>query len=101
MRIAGPVLTVTIFATGIATAFHYGYNVTLTNSVVPLLAVVVSHSEPYFPEGIHTTSHTGWFDPCIQEYVRSFEIQHPCNPDTALSAPPMIDIMKAEKTLVR
>ncbi|KAF8479956.1 Bestrophin/UPF0187 [Gautieria morchelliformis] len=41
IHILGPVLTVTIFATGIATAFHYGYPVTLTNSVTPLLAVVV------------------------------------------------------------
>ncbi|KAF8579457.1 hypothetical protein K439DRAFT_1654555 [Ramaria rubella] len=40
-RIVGPVLTVTLFAIGIATAFAYGYNVTLTNSVTPLLAVVV------------------------------------------------------------
>ena len=41
-QIVGPVLTVTIFATGIATAHHHEYNVTLTNSVTPLLAVVVS-----------------------------------------------------------
>ena len=39
--ILGPVLTVTIFATLVATAYHFGWNVVLTNSVVPLLAVVV------------------------------------------------------------
>ena len=64
----------TTFATGIATAFHFGYNVTLTNSVVPLLAVVVSHSElRHMGEGIHTTGCTGWFDPCVQEHVRVFK----------------------------
>ncbi|KIJ27858.1 hypothetical protein M422DRAFT_215649 [Sphaerobolus stellatus SS14] len=40
-RIIGPVLTVTIFATIIAVLFEKGYDVTLTNSVTPLLAVVV------------------------------------------------------------
>jgi len=40
-RIIGPVLTVTLFATVIAMAYDQGYNVTLSNSVTPLLAVVV------------------------------------------------------------
>ena len=38
----GPVLTVTIFATLVAYAKSKGKAVTLTNSVTPLLAVVVS-----------------------------------------------------------
>ncbi|KAF8522083.1 Bestrophin, RFP-TM, chloride channel-domain-containing protein [Hysterangium stoloniferum] len=40
-RIIGPVLTVTLFATLIATVYDQGYDVTLSNSVTPLLAVVV------------------------------------------------------------
>ncbi|KZT44138.1 UPF0187-domain-containing protein [Sistotremastrum suecicum HHB10207 ss-3] len=40
-RIIGPVLTVTVFASLVAYAHHLKYPVTLTNSVVPLLAVVV------------------------------------------------------------
>ncbi|KZT24128.1 UPF0187-domain-containing protein [Neolentinus lepideus HHB14362 ss-1] len=40
-RIFGPVLTVTIFATLIAYLWKSGYNVTLTNSVIPVVAVVV------------------------------------------------------------
>ncbi|KAI5124785.1 hypothetical protein M0805_005419 [Coniferiporia weirii] len=41
VRIAGPVLTVTIFASAVAYAWYRGHNVTLSNSVTPLLAVVV------------------------------------------------------------
>ena len=41
-RIAGPVLTVTIIATIVAYVSSQGKSVTLTNSVTPLLAVVVS-----------------------------------------------------------
>ena len=40
-RIVGPVLTVTIFATAAAYAWSHGYDISLTNSVVPLLSVVV------------------------------------------------------------
>ncbi|RDX45493.1 UPF0187-domain-containing protein [Lentinus brumalis] len=40
-RIVGPVLTVTLFATAAAYAWSKGYNISLTNSVVPLLSVVV------------------------------------------------------------
>ncbi|THU99393.1 UPF0187-domain-containing protein [Dendrothele bispora CBS 962.96] len=40
-RIFWPVLTNTIFATVISIAWSYGYRVVLTNSVVPLLSVVV------------------------------------------------------------
>ncbi|OJT04072.1 UPF0187 protein [Trametes pubescens] len=40
-RIIGPVLTVTIFAAGAAYVWSKGYDVSLTNSVVPLLSVVV------------------------------------------------------------
>ncbi|THH09237.1 hypothetical protein EW146_g8737 [Bondarzewia mesenterica] len=40
-RVFGPVLTVTIFAVAVAYAASKGRNVTLTNSVTPLLAVVV------------------------------------------------------------
>nr|VWO99095.1 Uncharacterized protein [Ganoderma boninense] len=40
-RIVGPVLTVTIFATLAAYAGSHGYDISLTNSVVPLLSVVV------------------------------------------------------------
>lgn len=37
----GPVLTVTLFASGIAFAWYKGHNVTISNNVSPLLAVVV------------------------------------------------------------
>ncbi|KAJ7219095.1 Bestrophin, RFP-TM, chloride channel-domain-containing protein [Mycena pura] len=40
-RIFGPVLTVTLFATAVAYADHRGYTLALTNSIVPLLSVVV------------------------------------------------------------
>lgn len=40
-RIVGPVITVTVFAAIIAGLESKGYNVVLTNSVVPLLSVVV------------------------------------------------------------
>ncbi|KAK7043676.1 hypothetical protein VNI00_008287 [Paramarasmius palmivorus] len=40
-RIAWPVLTNTIFSTAVAYAWSQGYRVVLTNSVVPLLSVVV------------------------------------------------------------
>ncbi|KAH9890712.1 UPF0187-domain-containing protein [Cubamyces lactineus] len=40
-RIIGPVLTVTIFATGAAYVWSRGVDISLTNSVVPLLSVVV------------------------------------------------------------
>ncbi|KIO20228.1 hypothetical protein M407DRAFT_139882 [Tulasnella calospora MUT 4182] len=41
-RIWGPVLTVTIFSVGVAVAEEiYGYEVSLSNNVVPLLSVVV------------------------------------------------------------
>ncbi|KAI0350112.1 UPF0187-domain-containing protein [Trametes cingulata] len=40
-RIVGPVLTVTIFATGAAYVWARGVDISLTNSVVPLLSVVV------------------------------------------------------------
>ncbi|TBU29084.1 Bestrophin, RFP-TM, chloride channel-domain-containing protein [Dichomitus squalens] len=40
-RIVGPVLTVTIFATAAAYLWAHGTDISLTNSVVPLLSVVV------------------------------------------------------------
>ncbi|KAJ7470563.1 Bestrophin, RFP-TM, chloride channel-domain-containing protein, partial [Mycena latifolia] len=40
-RIFGPVLTVTLFATAVAYANFRGYTLSLTNSIVPLLSVVV------------------------------------------------------------
>ncbi|KAJ7109181.1 Bestrophin, RFP-TM, chloride channel-domain-containing protein [Mycena epipterygia] len=40
-RIFGPVLTVTLFATAVAFANFRGYTFQLTNSIVPLLSVVV------------------------------------------------------------
>ncbi|KAJ6546485.1 Bestrophin, RFP-TM, chloride channel-domain-containing protein [Mycena vulgaris] len=40
-RIFGPVLTVTLFATAVAYANFRGYRLSLTNSIVPLLSVVV------------------------------------------------------------
>ncbi|KAF8638492.1 hypothetical protein AX16_010475 [Volvariella volvacea WC 439] len=40
-RIIGPVLTVTLFASGVAYVAEEGYKPKLTNSVVPLLSVVV------------------------------------------------------------
>ncbi|EIN08069.1 hypothetical protein PUNSTDRAFT_135584 [Punctularia strigosozonata HHB-11173 SS5] len=40
-RIVGPVLTVTIFATGVAYLWSKGHDVHLTNSVIPVVAVVV------------------------------------------------------------
>ncbi|KAH8118527.1 UPF0187-domain-containing protein [Phellopilus nigrolimitatus] len=41
VRIIGPVLTVTLFASGVAYAWYRGHDVTLSNTVTPLLAVVV------------------------------------------------------------
>ncbi|KAB5590742.1 Bestrophin protein [Ceratobasidium theobromae] len=42
LRILGPVLTVTLFATFVATMVQvYGHNWKLTNNVVPMLSVVV------------------------------------------------------------
>jgi ion channel-forming bestrophin family protein len=41
-RIVGPVLTVSIFSAAVVYAHNMGIPVTLTNSVTPLLAVVVS-----------------------------------------------------------
>ena len=41
-HIVGPVLTVTLFSAGIVYAYEKGLPVTLSNSVTPLLAVVVS-----------------------------------------------------------
>jgi hypothetical protein len=40
-RIAGPVLTVTIFSMLVVFASLHGYKLVLTNSIVPLLSVVV------------------------------------------------------------
>ena len=40
-KIFGPVLTVTLFATAAAYAWHKGTNITLSNSVIPLFSVVV------------------------------------------------------------
>ncbi|KAH9923990.1 UPF0187-domain-containing protein [Epithele typhae] len=40
-RILGPVLTVTIFSSGAAYAWHSGTDISLSNSIVPLLSVVV------------------------------------------------------------
>lgn len=40
--IFGPVLTVTLFAVGAAYAWSEGVNISMPNSVVPLLSVVVS-----------------------------------------------------------
>jgi ion channel-forming bestrophin family protein len=42
-HILGPVLTVTLFSAAIVYAHGKGKMVTLTNSVTPLLAVVVSY----------------------------------------------------------
>jgi len=44
-RILGPVLTITIWTTIICVLWDRGHNVSLTNSVVPLLSVVVSALE--------------------------------------------------------
>ncbi|KAI9056841.1 UPF0187-domain-containing protein [Trametes sanguinea] len=41
-RIIGPVLTVTFFAVGTAYVWNLGHDISLTNSVVPLLSVVVT-----------------------------------------------------------
>ncbi|KAJ7940838.1 Bestrophin, RFP-TM, chloride channel-domain-containing protein [Mycena leptocephala] len=41
VRIFGPVLTVTLFATAVAYASFRGYSLDITNSIVPLLSVVV------------------------------------------------------------
>ena len=43
-RIIGPVLTITIFASLVAYAKQNGYGMLQTNSIVPLLSVVVSIS---------------------------------------------------------
>ncbi|KAF9050692.1 hypothetical protein BDZ89DRAFT_1032788 [Hymenopellis radicata] len=40
-RIVGPVITVTLFATAVTVAWSKGYKLVLTNSIVPLLSVVV------------------------------------------------------------
>jgi hypothetical protein len=40
-RIAGPVLTVTLFSVLVVYASLHGYKLILTNSIVPLLSVVV------------------------------------------------------------
>jgi hypothetical protein len=40
-RIAGPVLTVTLFSVLVVYASLHGYKLVLTNSIVPLLSVVV------------------------------------------------------------
>lgn len=40
-RIVGPVITVTLFATLVTVAWSKGYKLVLTNSIVPLLSVVV------------------------------------------------------------
>ena len=43
-RIAGPVLTVTLFSVLVVYASLHGYKLILTNSIVPLLSVVVRMS---------------------------------------------------------
>ncbi|KAI0073397.1 hypothetical protein K474DRAFT_1666631 [Panus rudis PR-1116 ss-1] len=40
-KVFGPVLTITLFSVATAYAWDHGYNVTLTNSVIPLFTVVV------------------------------------------------------------
>ncbi|KAF7295094.1 hypothetical protein MIND_01047700 [Mycena indigotica] len=40
-RIFGPVITVTLFATAVAYADHRGHTMSLSNSIVPMLSVVV------------------------------------------------------------
>lgn len=40
-RIAGPILTVTLFSVLVVYASLHGYKLVLTNSIVPLLSVVV------------------------------------------------------------
>lgn len=57
-RITGPVLTVTIFSVLVAYAWSKGYHIGLTNSVVPLLSVVVSvpasiHAAIVYPDITH------------------------------------------------
>lgn len=51
-------MTVTIFASGAAYVWHKGTDITLTNSVVPLLSVVVSASlcVILLPYPIHSAS---------------------------------------------
>jgi len=41
-RIVGPVLTITLFAAGVAYAKDNGFEMFQTSSIVPLLSVVVS-----------------------------------------------------------
>ena len=41
VRIIGPVLTVTVFASAVAYAWYEGHDVRLSNNVSPLLAVFV------------------------------------------------------------
>lgn len=65
-RIVGPVLTVTLFSAGIVYAYEKGLPVTLSNSVTPLLAVVVSG--PIF-EFVVCDPHVmtlGWAYPSVQ-----------------------------------
>ena len=65
-RIVGPVLTVTLFASGAAYIWHKGTDISLTNSVVPLLSVVVSAS--FFFSSIHhqLIERLGWLDSRVQ-----------------------------------
>ena len=66
-RIVGPVLTVTIFATLAAYAWSHGYDISLTNSVVPLLSVVVRTTALHaYTRYLPGASYTGWLDSCIQ-----------------------------------
>jgi hypothetical protein len=60
-RIAGPVLTVTLFATAVAYAWHKGHDVHLTNSVIPVVAVVVS-SEHIISVYTRPNGSIGWVD---------------------------------------
>lgn len=72
----GPVLTVTIFASGVAYAWYKGHNVTLSNNVSPLLAVVVRLSSlPSSDKLLIAGSYPllGWVDSRLQ--VRSVRVE--------------------------
>jgi hypothetical protein len=64
-RIFGPVLTVTMFSALVAYASHRGHEIVLTNSVVPMISVVVR-----FKLSLRSNSRTilglGWPYPSIQ-----------------------------------
>jgi len=74
-RILGPVLTVTIFATIVAYAWSKGYDVHLTNTVIPVVAVVVSRVACCHADARLTTSpYAGRFDTRLQVFLSIFKL---------------------------